>query len=280
MTDDGLHALDTAALEFFARKGLEGGPNVPQAGPANAVKVRRVMQLTQDLASKPFSELRILDLGCGDGVYAIEAGLRGADVLGLDARSERMAEGARVASRHGLRNVRFVQRDVRSVTRESLGIFDVVYLLGLLYHLDIPDVFQVLENVAALCARMLIVDTLICSTAELETEWRSEVYRGRRYREHEDADSAEVRRSRVLRSIDNVFAFRFTRESLVRVLSATGFPSVLGGDAPLEPGKAEDRITVVAMKGEPVRISTYPWINGLTESDIARTLASEAGTCP
>ena len=137
MRDEAPRALDADALLLFAQKGLEAGPGAPQIGIANAVKVRRVMQLTRDLAGQPFDTLRILDLGCGEGVYAIEAALRGAEVLAL---------GAACAARHDVRGVRFVQEDVRRVTRAAHGTFDVVYLLGLLYHLDAPDLFSVLEQ--------------------------------------------------------------------------------------------------------------------------------------
>src|SRR6185312_7210034 len=108
---------------------------------------------TRDLAGRPFDTLRILDLGCGEGAYAIEAALRGAEVLALDARTQRMALGAACAVHHGLRRVRFVQEDVRRLTRTTHGTFDVVYLLGLLYHLDVPDLFSVLEHVADVCTR-------------------------------------------------------------------------------------------------------------------------------
>ncbi|MGH8714243.1 MAG: class I SAM-dependent methyltransferase [Casimicrobiaceae bacterium] len=280
MSDESTRELDAAALDLFARKGYEGGPSIPQAGPANAVKVRRVMQLTRDLCARPFAELRILDLGCGEGVYAIEAALGGADVLALDARRERMDEGARVAARHGLRNLRFVQQDVRDATRETLGTFDVVYLLGLLYHLDAPEVFALLANVQDICTQVLVIDTLISLAAEAEVEWRGEVYQGRRHREHEDDDDAGVRRSRLLRSIDNTFAFRFTRGSLLRAVHAAGFMSVLECHVPFEPGKGDDRITVVALKGAPVRLAAYPWVNGLTEREIARALLPDEGMSP
>ena len=63
--------LDAEALALFAKKGHEGGPTVPQAGEANGVKVRRVMQLIADLARRPFPELNILDLGTGSGAIAL-----------------------------------------------------------------------------------------------------------------------------------------------------------------------------------------------------------------
>jgi len=242
MSDETPRALDPDALLLFERKGLEAGLGAPQTGIANAVKVRRIMQLTRDLAGRPFDTLRILDLGCGEGVYAIEAALRGADVLALDARTERMALGAACAARHDVRGVRFVQEDVRRVTRATHGTFDVVYLLGLLYHLDAPDLFSVLEQVAEACARLLVVDALISLDGEETVVWRDRTYRGRRHREHDDQDPDEVRRARVLRSIDNTWSFRLTRASLLGALRDVGFTSVLEGHVPFEPGKAADLI--------------------------------------
>jgi 2-polyprenyl-3-methyl-5-hydroxy-6-metoxy-1,4-benzoquinol methylase len=276
--EETVHALDAEALDLFARKGYEGGPNVPQAGPANGVKVRRIMQITRDLGRRPFPELRILDLGCGEGVYAIEAGLRGAEVLALDARTQRMEQGAACAARHGLSNVRFIQQDVRLATREALGSFDVVYLLGLLYHLDAPDLFRVLENIHGLCTGLLVIDTLISLTAEIQVEWRGQLYGGRRCREHDDEDTAEVRRSRVLRSIDNTFSLRPTKESLLRALRSAGFTSAYECHLPFEPGKAEERITLVALQGAPVLLSTYPWVNHQSESSSAERSDAEVDT--
>lgn len=272
MTEEIVHQLDAEALQLFARKGTEGGPDVPQSGPMNGVKVRRIMQLTRDLALRPFAELRILDLGCGEGVYAIEAGLRGAEVVALDARTQRMDQGAACAERHGLRNVKFVQQDVRRVTRNSFGSFDVVYFLGLLYHLDAPDVFVVLDNVFGLCQRLLIIDTLISLTEDIRVEWKGQTYLGQRCREHADEDPEEVRRSRLLRSIDNAFSFRFTRESLLRILHDVGFTSVYECHVPFEPGKAADRITLAALRGVPVLVSTYPWVNFKSEDEIKQAL--------
>ena len=270
--EESVRRLDDEALALFARKGREGTGPVPQAGEANGVKVRRILQLTRDLARRPFSQLRILDLGCGEGVYAIEAGLRGAQVLALDARTQRMDMGAACAARHGLDNVMFLERDVRDVTRETYGEFDVVFCLGLLYHLDAPDLFRVLENLHSLCAGMLVVDTLVSLDGGTEAVHGGRVYHGERRREHGDEDSAELRRSRVLKSIDNTFSFLLTRESLVRLLADVGFRSVLECHAPAEPLKAEDRITIAAFRGERVLLSTYPWVNGKSDMEIEQRL--------
>ncbi len=274
MSEEAIHALDADALALFAGKGTEGGPGVPQAGLANGVKVRRVMQLTADLSRKPFEALRILDLGCGEGVYAIEAALRGAAVLALDARKARMDRGAAVAARLGLERLRFVQEDARRVSREHLGGFDVVYLLGLLYHLEESQVFAFLESVSGLCDRLLIVDTLVTLAPDTTMRWRGSDYAGARVREHGDADTPEQRESRLLKSIDNTFSFHFAKPDLLRALRVAGFTSILEAQAPFEPGKAANRVTLAALRGRPVRLSTYPWVNDRSEAEIAGCLAA------
>jgi SAM-dependent methyltransferase len=273
MSEESIYNLDAEALNLFARKGDEGGPHIHQGGQENGVKVRRIMQITRDLSRQPFPELRILDLGCGEGVYAIEAGLRGAEVIALDARTQRMDKGAACAMRHGLKNVRFIREDVRRVTQELFGSFDVVYLLGLLYHLDASDLFPVLENIYSLCNGLLVIDTLISQTEEIQVSWRGHVYPGRLCREHGDDDTDDIRRSRVLKSIDNTFSFRFTRESLLRAIRNIGFTSAYECHIPLEPGKAEDRITIAAVKGVPVLLSTYPWVNYKSEAEIKEAIS-------
>ncbi|MFN2420093.1 MAG: hypothetical protein ABR527_01745 [Gemmatimonadota bacterium] len=84
-----------------------------------------------------------------------------------------------------------------------------------------------------LCRGFVVLDTLISEDSPEEVAWRGQAYRGRRVQEHADEDSADVRRSRVLRSIDNTFDFRFTRRSLLEALHGAGFTSVLECPRPL-----------------------------------------------
>lgn len=253
--------LDTAALRLFEAKGAE-----------NAVRVRRVMQLTADLARRPWSDLRILDLACGEGVFAIEAALRGASVVAIDGRTERMQHGEAAARRIGLENVTFIQDDVRLVTPERLGRFDVVYVLGLLYHLDAPDVFRFLDAVRELCTGFAIVDTHVSRRAESAAIHDGRSYEGRSYQEHAAGDAPEVVRSHLRASLDNAESFWFTRPALYRALHEAGFTSVLECHVPFAPFTGEDRATFVAAVGGGVRVAAYPWLDGLTEERITAEL--------
>ena len=272
---DAVRPLDPETLRLFAVKGLQthaADQAKPLATNGNAVRVRRVLQLTCDLARRPINELRILDHACGDGVFSIEAALRGAQVVGTDARSERLDAGAAAARRLGLDNVRFEQLDVRAVNRQTHGSFDVIYFLGILYHLDVPDVFDVVETLHDMCGQFVIIDTEIALHPATGVQHRGRTYYGFFGEEHDAEDPPDVRRGRVKASIDNHRSFVFTQASLVRLLVDAGFSTVNLCLAPLEPDKTPHRITLVAHKGDRAKLCTYPWVNDKTEDDIATAM--------
>jgi hypothetical protein len=62
MLSEALHPLPPDMLEQFAAKSREGGPDIPQSGNANGVKVRRITQLLIDLTGQPAEQLSVLDL--------------------------------------------------------------------------------------------------------------------------------------------------------------------------------------------------------------------------
>jgi SAM-dependent methyltransferase len=269
MSSEKVYVLAQDTIDLFASK----GGCTPEIANRNGVKVRRVMQLIRDFSKKPFDQLQILDLACGEGVYSIEAALRGAEVKALDARTERMKEGAKVAEQLGLKNLSFEQADVRNVTLDSHGSKDVVLFLGILYHLDQRDIFPVLGNIYEICNQLLVIDTHIALDGKIKIEYEGRRYEGYQYREHADDDSEEVRKSRLMASLDNPVSFWFTKESLFRLLNDVGFTSVCECNVPLEPFKPVDRITIIASKGERVQVSSYPWVNDKTEDELAQLLA-------
>lgn len=269
-----MRSLDQADLQRFAKKGFECGTDIAQGGQSNGLKVRRIIQILQDLGRGGNRPLRVLDLACGEGVYAIEAAIHGADVVAVDARMERMQHGIDCANRLKLDNLTFHQKDIRTIEPNTFGRFDVVLFLGILYHFDCDQLFSVLKKLYQLCDQTLIIDTLVTLDPNTECVWDGQRYYGSRHREHDDNDPPAVRQARLLRSIDNTFAFRMTLESLYTALSHVGFTSIYECRVPVEFDKAPDRVTLVAKKGVGVEVSTYPWVNGKTESEVIEFLTS------
>src|SRR5688572_566738 len=60
-------------------------------------------------------EMRVLDLGCGDGTTAIPAAKLGATVLGVDIASNLVAAGNQRVSQERLTNIRFEEGDASNL---------------------------------------------------------------------------------------------------------------------------------------------------------------------
>lgn len=104
--------------------------------------------------------LTVLDAGCNQGFWSIEAAKAGAQsVLGMDGRAEHVAAAHFVAAVLAVPNVSFETLDVFDPALLQHEPFDVVLCLGLLYHVDRP--LELLERLFALTRRWLVVDTSV-----------------------------------------------------------------------------------------------------------------------
>ena len=181
--------------------------------------------------------LRAADLGCLEGGFALALAQRGMDVVGIEARAKNLEKAEFLASYLKLPNLRFELGDVKDFTRENFGDFDVVLALGILYHLDKPATW--LRQIAEVTRSVLIIeshyaptddaglavlDSTIANLGPLEwmpdLKWR---YQGRWFVEH--AEHTEVE-EQVWASYSNERSFWLTKESLMHVLSNSGFDLV------------------------------------------------------
>jgi tRNA (mo5U34)-methyltransferase len=81
--------------------------------------------------------LRVLDIGCRDGFFAFEMEKRGAEVVGIDY-AEPDITGFSTAAKVLASRVTYVVENVYNLTPEKLGRFDIVFFLGVVYHLRNP----------------------------------------------------------------------------------------------------------------------------------------------
>jgi tRNA (mo5U34)-methyltransferase len=105
---------------------------------------------------------RALDLGTRDGFFAFELERRGADVTAVDYVASHQT-GFRVAAEIFGSKVAYVQENVYNLRPASLGTFDLVLFLGLLYHL--PDPLAALAIVRSLCRDTLFLETQVIDNA-------------------------------------------------------------------------------------------------------------------
>jgi SAM-dependent methyltransferase len=225
-------------------------------------KLNRIVQLVADLAGRPLSELRILDLACLEGQYAIEFAMHGAECVAIEGR-EANIEKVRFSKRVlGLDRLTVYQDDVRNLSRERYGEFDVVLCLGILYHLDAPDVFAFVEKIAEVTRKVAVFDTFFSMGEEREYSYNGRTYWGRRMIEHDVESDAGERLADKWASLDNPASVWITRSTLLNLLIQSGFTSAYECHAPVEMKKPIDRVTIAGVKGARQRILSIPEMNG------------------
>jgi tRNA (mo5U34)-methyltransferase len=120
--------------------------------------------LPQDLTG-----LTVLDLAASNGFYSFEAERRGASrVLAVDqwAHPTHSLKQFLLAREALGSQVEYKQADINDVTPDDIGTFDLVFFMGLLYHLENPMLG--LRHARALTAKLLIVESEILHTLNPE----------------------------------------------------------------------------------------------------------------
>jgi hypothetical protein len=191
----GLFGLRTVESDDAGTPALNEYTN-PAPAPADFRASERLEVFRQLLRSLDGQTL--LDLGAGHGAFSLIGRDLGWEVTAIDARTERYPQED---------GVRWIQTDVREV--DPTG-FDVVCILGLLYHLELDDQLDLFSKCSG---QTLIIDTHTAEHPAIDLNG----YKGQFFVEETTANTA---------SWDNQLSFWPTEESLVRMLHATGHPLV------------------------------------------------------
>ena len=94
-------------------------------------------------------EMRVLDLGCGDGTTALPAARTGADVLGVDIARNLVEAGNKRAAAEGLTNLKFQQGDATDLGGLADKSFDlVISIFGAMFAPKPFDVAKEMVRVA------------------------------------------------------------------------------------------------------------------------------------
>lgn len=120
--------------------------------------LRHAFPAIEETLGGSWTGLRVLDVGCNAGGFAVECARRGAQhVLGIDV-VERYLEQARfIRDAWDLSNLDFRKLAVEEISDAGIGTFDVTLCFGLLYHLEDP--VGAMRRIATVTTSVLVVDT-------------------------------------------------------------------------------------------------------------------------
>jgi SAM-dependent methyltransferase len=110
------------------------------------------------LLGDDYGSSTFLDMACNHGYFALEAGFLGARrALGVDLRPQNIAKASFLKDSFSVPNVEFRVGNVYDLDLSQR--FDVVYNLGLLYH--VTDPYLLMRRTYDLCNRIAVVDSIM-----------------------------------------------------------------------------------------------------------------------
>jgi hypothetical protein len=150
---------------------------------------------------------RLVDLACGSGIYSIVAQEMGWQVTAVDARTVRMPMTP---------GITWVEQDIRET---DVTGYDVILLLGLLYHLELPDQLDLLRR----CSGAVTILDTHHSNRPTHVEGG---YAGHTFGELPEGHDTDLAGTPTA-AWGNATSFWPTQPDLVRMLQDCGFATVL-----------------------------------------------------
>jgi tRNA (mo5U34)-methyltransferase len=175
--DQGVAAEMALSREWFYAFELPDGRKTRMYIPDDMATIHdtrlaMIFSVLDAMFAEEWLHVTVLDVACHEGYFAINLAKRGCrDVLGIDVRKENIEGAELMRSVYGLSNLRLEQRDVLSIEPAEYGQFDVVLMLGLLYHLENP--IKAIRVARAHTGRVCLIETQIAPNLSGIVDWGS-----------------------------------------------------------------------------------------------------------
>jgi tRNA (mo5U34)-methyltransferase len=153
------------AKEWFYSYNLPDGQQTPtyHHGQLDAIHDTRWEMLENYLSGVfdgQYSHLTAVDLASHQGFFAVKTAQLGfAEVLGVEARQSHVNDSNLIRDVFAHSQLNFMQSDIHDIDPKQLGQFDLVLMLGLLYHLENP--IGALRLCRKLCKGVCLIETQI-----------------------------------------------------------------------------------------------------------------------
>ena len=151
--------------EWFYSYDLPDGSTTPtyhgsDIKPIHDTRWRMLESCLDENLGSDRSGLSALDLASHQGWFAVNLMRAGfSSVLGVDARQSHVDDSTLISRIYGMDHLSFQKGDIHELDPDQLGQFDVVLMLGLLYHLENP--VGALRVCRGLCNGLCIIETQI-----------------------------------------------------------------------------------------------------------------------
>ena len=130
LSSEQVHAAVAKVEHWYHR--IEVAPGIVTPGTHDSEAALAEMNVPENLSGK-----RLLDVGARDGYFSFVAEARGAEVVAIDAVPPHLNGFSTASSLLGS-SVEYRTMNVYNLNSENVGTFDLIFFLGVLYHLRDP----------------------------------------------------------------------------------------------------------------------------------------------
>jgi tRNA (mo5U34)-methyltransferase len=152
--------IEQAIGQFSWHHTIHLGEGIYTPGQRSDEYLRRkldIMQIPEDL-----SGISVLDIGCNEGFFCIEAKRRGASrILAVD-KNKHAAMRFSLVKKVLNHDIEFRLVGVDEIDKKSVGTFDMVLLLSVFHHLRYP--FLALDKIASVTNKVVVMEVYVIGT--------------------------------------------------------------------------------------------------------------------
>lgn len=182
-------------------------------------------------AGRPLEECSALEIGCSSWVALRDLIELGIDYFGIDIRKSNIEKSIRYFGNSLPSNVRYDVRAGQDVSPERDGVFDIVFAIGLIYHLDIRDTYSILDAARRMRRGAVVVDTAVWPSERTKVDYyqiNGNIYSGCTFHELQDLSIDAMEAMDHASYGDSKYSsFHFDKECLKRFLHNLGFNAAL-----------------------------------------------------
>lgn len=103
---------------------------------------------------------RVLDVACNCGGFSVEAARVDSDfTLGIDIMDHYIEQANFIKKALKLDQVEFKKMNIDQISEKSVGLFDVTFCFGILYHFENP--IEAMKRIASVTKKYMLVDTKV-----------------------------------------------------------------------------------------------------------------------
>jgi len=163
------------AKKWFYEFQLPDGQATESYLPAEALAVHSTRIAMMDSVLHPmydgqWDQATAVDLACHEGYFACHLAQKGTRVTGLEARQEHVDDANLIAEGMQLQDLFHAKRvDVHDVMPEKYGRFEIVLMLGLIYHLENP--VGAIRTAHSLTKEVCLIETQVAPNMSGQLDW-------------------------------------------------------------------------------------------------------------